>query len=172
MSAAKPVGVRMLIVAWAMGILAGFFLGRAFAPGTLAGGDPGESRPAAGSEPPGGEDSLASARAASDAGRYAEARELYRGVLEREPGNLSARVDLGVAELALGDEAAARASFGAALAGPSPHPAAAYNLALLAEQGGDRPEAARYYALYLKLAPDGPRAADARAKVGGGKPPR
>ena len=164
-SAPKPVGVRMLIVAWALGIIAGFFLGRAFAPGTPAGGDAGDSRPAAGSAPPGAEDLLASARVASDAGRYAQARDLYRRVLENEPGNLSAHVDLGVAELALGDGAAARASFGAALAGPSPHPAAAYNLARLAEEAGDHPEAGKYYALYLELAPEGPRAANARAKL-------
>ncbi len=164
-SVPRPVGVRMLLVAWALGILAGFFLGRAFAPGTPAGKGGGDSQPAAGSEAPGAEDLLASARAASDAGRYAEARDLYRRVLEIEPENLSAHVDLGVAELALGDEASARASFVAALAGPSPHPSAAYNLARLADESGDRPEAGKYYALYLELAPEGPRAADARAKL-------
>ncbi len=163
--APRSASTRMLIVAWALGLVAGLFLGRAFAPVTSGGGDGGESRPVAESQAPSPVDVLASARAASDAGRYAEARDLYRRALRMDPGDLSAHVDLGVAELALGDEAAARASFGAALAGGSPHPAAAYNLAKLAEEGGNRVEAGKYYILYLRLAPEGPHAREVRSKL-------
>jgi Tfp pilus assembly protein PilF len=81
-------------------------------------------------------------------------------------------VDLGVAQLALGEESAARASFGDALSGGSPHPAAAYNLAKLAEEAGNRVEAGKYYSLYLKLAPEGPRAQEVQAKLAGQGPSR
>ncbi len=165
--APRSAGARMLIVAWALGLVAGLFLGRAFAPVTSGGGDGAESRPVAESQPQGAAEILASARAASDAGRYAEARDLYRRALEMDPADLSALVDLGVAELALGDDAAARAALIAALAGGTPHPAAAYNLAKLAEDAGNKQEAEKYYGLYLKLAPEGPRAQEVRAKVPG-----
>ena len=157
-------GARMLLVAWALGLVAGLFLGRAFAPGTSGGGEGGEPRPVVESQPQGAAEMLASARTASDAGRYAEARDLYRRALEMDPADLSALVDLGVAELALGDEAAGRSSFKGALAGSAPHPAAAYNLAKLAEDAGNKQEAEKYYGVYLKLAPEGPRAQDVRAK--------
>ena len=160
-------GVRMLVIAWGLGIVAGLFLGRAFAPGTPAEKEDGEAPPAAQASPESAPDLLASAHAASDAGRYREARDLYQRVLARDPANLSALVDLGIAELALGDEAAGRSSFSGALAGSAPHPAAAYNLAKLSEDSGNRPEAEKYYALYLKLAPEGPRAKAVRAKLSG-----
>jgi tetratricopeptide (TPR) repeat protein len=176
--APRNTGVRMLVAAWALGIVAGFFLGHAFTPSTPAqkesadAGSPSQSEgqdaskgPMAGVQPESAPELLASAHAASDEGRYAEARDLYLRVLDLDPANLSALVDLGIAELALGDEAAGRSSFSGALAGSTPHPAAAYNLGRLAENGGNREEAGKYYALYLKLAPQGPRAKEVREKL-------
>ena len=162
-AAAPPrgAGVRLLLLAWLLGIVAGFFLGRAFAPDVL-------DRPAAEAEKAAPESVVAileKAHAASDARRYAEARDLYQRAIAIDPGNLAAQVDLGVARLALGDPDGARAAFGAALAGAAPHPAAAYNLARMAEEAGNAAEARKYYALYLKLAPEGPRATEVKSKV-------
>jgi tetratricopeptide (TPR) repeat protein len=165
----RPVApVRKLLVAWGLGILAGLLLGRALPPGATA-----PHGPAAGPSQAETEDIgslLARARAAEDAKRFSEARDLYRKVLARAPEDRSARVDLGIAELALGDEAAARESFEAALAGDAPHPAAAYNLGRMAEDAGRLKEARARYRLYLKLAPDGPQAESVKAKLAPGGP--
>jgi tetratricopeptide (TPR) repeat protein len=157
----RGAGVRLLVFAWALGILAGFFLGRAFAPEALKPSAPGTGAPA----PENTAAILDRAHAASDTRRYSEARDLYERAIALDPGNLAAQVDLGVARIALGDPDGARAAFGAALAGASPHPAAAYNLARMAEEAGNAAEARKYYALYLKLAPEGPRAREVRSKV-------
>ncbi len=156
-------GVRFLIIAWAMGLLGGFFLGRAFSPGTSGNSPSGEQATQA---PEDSEHLLVQARAASDAKRYAQARNFYERALALSPDDHSAQVDLGIAFLALGDEKGARHAFEEALSGSAPHPAAAYNLARMAEKAGDSQGAAKYYALFLKLAPDGPRAAEVRAKIG------
>ena len=156
-------GVRLLVIVWAMGLVGGFFFGRAFSPGT-SGNTP--SAEQAAQAPEDSEHLLAQARAASDAKRFAQARNFYERALSLSPDDHSARVDLGIALLALGDEASARHAFEEALSGSAPHPAAAYNLARMAEKAGDSQGAAKYYALFLKLAPDGPRAAEVRAKIG------
>lgn len=164
-----PVGVRLLLVAWGLGILGGFMLGRGLAPqGALSAG-------ALTPRQAGGEESAASiltrAHAASDAGRYAEARDLYRRAIALDPTNLPAHVDLGIALAALGEDQDARAAFRAALIGDAPHPAAAYNLALLEEEAGHYARARELYGRYLALEPEGRKAAEARAKLAAGGMP-
>jgi tetratricopeptide (TPR) repeat protein len=158
--------VRKLLVAWGLGILAGLLLGRALTPG------PAPSSPAPASRAP-TEDVrslLARAHAAADARRFSEARDLYQQVLARAPSDQSVQVDLGITQLALGDDAAARASFQAALEGEAPHPAAAYNLGRMEEEAGRFEEAKAHYRLYLKLAPDGPNAVRVKTRLAPGGP--
>jgi tetratricopeptide (TPR) repeat protein/ribosomal protein L40E len=154
--------VQLLLVAWGVGLLGGFFLGRAFAPG-ISGKTPAGQEAA--EAPEDATHFLVRARAAFDAKRWDSARDLYERALSLSPDDQSARVDLGITLVALGDDAGARREFEAALKGRTPHPAAAYNLARLAEKAGNRKDAAKYYAIYLRLAPNGPRAAEVRAKT-------
>jgi tetratricopeptide (TPR) repeat protein/ribosomal protein L40E len=154
--------VHLLLVAWALGLLGGFFIGRAFAPGISGKAPAGEE---AAEAPEDATHFLVRARAAFDAKRWDSARDLYERSLSLSPDDQSARVDLGITLVALGDDAGARREFEAALKGSTPHPAAAYNLGRLAEKAGNLKDAAKYYAMYLRLAPDGPRAAEARAKA-------
>lgn len=74
-------------------------------------------------------------------------------VVKREPANISARNLLGVAQLAAGDMAAARAAYTAAI-NASPHFYAAHlNLARLDEAAGQRDRARQRYLGILKVAP-------------------
>jgi tetratricopeptide (TPR) repeat protein len=69
-------------------------------------------------------------------------------------------------ELALvGDRAGARAAFARALALDPTAAPVAYDLARTAEEGGDARAALSAYCHFLALAPGGPNAADARARV-------
>jgi len=156
-------GVRVLLIAWGLGLAGGFMLGRAVAPEQWF--DRFADRSGAVEEGEGAASLLAQARAASDAGRYSTAKDLYQRAIALEPTNLSAHVDLGIAQLALGEETAARGSFRAALIGGAPHPAAAYNLARLEEDAGDVANARRHYELYLDLDSSGRRAGEARARL-------
>ncbi len=160
--------VRKLLVAWGLGILAGLLLGRSLAPGPTAPRGPTAEPSQAETEDV--RSLLARAHAAAGAKRFSEARDLYRKVLARAPEDRSVRVDLGIAELALGDDAAARESFEAALAGDAPHPAAAYNLGRMAEEAGRLEEAKMRYRLYLELAPRGSQAEKVKAKLAPGGP--
>lgn len=153
-----PVGVRLLLIAWGLGLLAGLMLGRGLIP----------SRGPEAGAPQGGEDVatlLERAHASSDAGRYSTAKDLYRRVVAMEPTYLPAYVDLGIALAALGEDAAARAAFRSALIGGAPHPAAAYNLARLEEEAGRYDRAREFYGRYLALDPEGAKAGEARRKL-------
>lgn len=68
------------------------------------------------------------------AGRPAEAARLLQTVLEREPGNADARLQLGYAQLALGNLAAAESAFRAVLAQAPDYADARQGLALVAER--------------------------------------
>ncbi len=136
----RTAGVGMLLVTWGLGLLAGFLIGRAFAPGTTGEmAAPGTTAPF-----------------------------MTQGGAAPAAGDAAAQVNFGIARLALGDEDGARRAFEAALLAVPPHPAAAYNMALIEEEAG-RVEAARtHYARYLALAPEGPKAEHARAVLGAG----
>lgn len=153
-------GVRALLIVWGLGLLAGLLLGRAWPPAPAA-----PLERAADRETENAEALLARAHAASDNGQFSEAAGLYKRALPLAPSNPSLLVDLGIAQVALGDDASARASFKSALLGRAPHPAALYNLGLLAERNGNPERARVYYARYLALDPGGSRAAKARAKL-------
>ncbi len=162
----KKPGSRTLLVSWGLGLLGGLMLGLAFPTATHSPPDEpsvGEAESAA--------SLLSRAHDASGAKQFSKAVDLYRRAATLDSSNLSILVDLGIAQLAMGDEATARASFKAALTGRTPHPAAAYNLARLEERGGNMKRARVYYARYLKLDPDGSEAADAKAKLGEGGDP-
>ena len=160
----KPAGVGMLLLTWGLGLVAGFMLARAIGPSP-------DAAPSQQAAPESTGALLARARVASTAGRYSEARTLYQSAIMRAPRDLSAHVDLGLTRLALGEEAGARASFTSALAGNNPHPAAAFNLGLLEEEAGDLGAAKSLFTLYLKLAPNGPKAEEVRAKIAPGGAP-
>lgn len=157
----KPPIVGMLLLTWGLGLVAGFMLGHAIGPSPAV-------APSQQAAPESTGALLARARAASAAGRYSEARTLYQSAIIRAPRDLSAHVDLGLTRLALGDEAGARASFTSALKGGNPHPAAAFNLGLLEEEAGNLGAAKSHFTLYLKLAPNGPKADEVRAKIASG----
>ncbi|MFQ5458721.1 MAG: tetratricopeptide repeat protein, partial [Myxococcota bacterium] len=93
-------GVRALLIVWGLGLLAGLLLGRAFPPAPLA---PPEHAAEQGTES--GDALLARARTASDSGQFSEAAALYRRAIALAPSNASLLVDLGIAQVALGDDA-------------------------------------------------------------------
>ncbi|MDP3938222.1 MAG: tetratricopeptide repeat protein [Deltaproteobacteria bacterium] len=158
-----PAGIRLLLIAWGLGLLAGLMLGRgliptrSFEPDALPSGTTQEDENV--------ESLLARGHAASDAGSFSTAKDLYRRVVAIEPANLPAQVNLGIALAALGEDTAARAAFLVALTGATPHPAAAYNLALLEEEAGRYDRARKFYGQYLALDPEGKKAAKAREKL-------
>lgn len=162
----KKPGRRALLIGWGLGLLGGLMLGLAFPTATHS--PPEELTP---QETESAASLLSRAHDASEAKQFSKAVDLYRRAAARDASDLSILVDLGIAQLATGDEATARASFKAALTGRTPHPAAAYNLARLEEETGNMKRARVYYARYLKLDPDGSEAAMAKAKLGKGGVP-
>ena len=162
----KKRGGRALLIGWGLGLLGGLMLGLAFPSAT----HPPPDEPAL-QETGSAATLLSRAHDASEAKEFSKAVDLYRRAAVRDSANLSILVDLGIAQLATGDKATARASFKAALSGPTPHPAAAYNLARLEEGAGNMKRARVYYARYLKLDPDGNAAAEAKTKLGEGGGP-
>lgn len=79
--------------------------------------------------------------AAEDAGRWAEAHELYLRAVSLAPALPEAHLNLGIAQEALGDAESARGSYGQVLALDAGNPFGGYNLAKLDYLQG-RPEVA------------------------------
>lgn len=92
--------------------------------------------------------------AAEDAGRLAEALDLYQRAVALAPALPAAHLNLGIALEATGQAAAARASYGRALALQAGHPFAAYNLAKLDYQEGRLGEAEPLLRQALQHKPD------------------
>ncbi len=103
---------------------------------------------------------LDAAVARHQAGDLAGAEVLYRHVLEGDPGNLAAHVNLGILNLGRGHTAAALAGADAALARDDTH-ARAWNLKGLALVGGGDPRAA--LTCYDRALACDPSSADAAA---------
>lgn len=80
---------------------------------------------------PDAEQLIADGNAAEDHGRLDEALALYRQAVTRAPDLPKAHLNLGIAQEALGDAVAARASYERVLALDAGHPFGAYNLAKL-----------------------------------------
>lgn len=75
-------------------------------------------------------------------------------IVKREPGNIAMRNLLGVAQLAAGDKAGARASYTAAINAAPSFYSAHYNLARLDETEGQLERARQRYVAVLKVAPN------------------
>ena len=101
---------------------------------------------------------IAEGNRAEDAGRLAEACELYRRAIAAAPRYAKAHLNLGIALEASGDLDGAAASQEAALAAEPSNPYAAYNLAKLRFQRGDAAGAESLVARALAGRPEFPEA--------------
>ncbi len=101
-------------------------------------------------------------------GRMDLAERMYFEVQKRDPGNAAAVTGLGRLALLSGDYAKAENQFMSALEMQRDYPPALYNLGVLQMQvEGQGEQAMEYFRRYLAVAPDGPRAEAASARLGG-----
>lgn len=105
--------------------------------------------------------------------RFQDAARWGREAVALAPGSPGAHNSLGIALEELGDARGALAEYRAALGAEPRFWQAELNLGLLEAKRGEREEARRHLAAFLTLAPDNPRAAEARSllsQLGGGAP--
>ena len=101
-------------------------------------------------------------------GRWDLAQRMYFEVQKREPQSAAAATGLGRIALLEGNLSQAETFFMRALEMGKDYPPALYNLGVVnAQMDGHGPQAAEYFRQYLAVAPQGPRAAAAAARVGG-----
>jgi len=109
------------------------------------------------------ETALANAKAAADAGKWAEAKGAYDKVLALAPGNASALYGRGRASFELRQSAPAMKDLAAVLAGNPKHPGALQLMGSLLQEQGRREEARALYQRYLDAYPNGRQANQIRA---------
>lgn len=104
-------------------------------------------------------------------GRYRLAVEYVERYLERHPADGRMRFVLGTIYLALGEPEPAERAFRRVAHAERNNPDVEYALALLMrDHKADEPAAAQHFQEYLRLAPDGEHAAEARASLVAGAP--
>ena len=99
-----------------------------------------------------------------EAGRFREAEQLYRRVLQRDPNNADALNLLGVLAAQAGHARDAKDMLSKAVAIDGENPEFRFNLALVCQGTGDRDEAIKYYRQAVEIRPT---YADAWLNLGG-----
>ncbi len=104
-------------------------------------------------------------------GRYRVAITYAENHLRRHPGDVSARFVLGTLYAAVGDGPGARVELERVLAARPAEPQAHFAIALVVRDQGDRVAADKHFREYLRLAPQGAHAEEARASLLQSVPP-
>jgi tetratricopeptide (TPR) repeat protein len=104
------------------------------------------------------------------AGRYRVAADYLRAYGGEDADNVELHMLSGLLEAAVGDRDVARSEYETVLRADPEDAGAHWALAVLLRDTSDAPEANVHFREYLRLAPSGQHAAEARASIGGEAP--